>query len=235
MICIVNFKSLMCYKKQLQWLQDIEQLPLNFKLLVAPTLPEHNTYQNYEIIAQNISLAQRTVGEMSANVLKALDIRYAFVGHLERRKLLNETTDIIHERLANCLNNDMIPIICLGMHSGPDLVIRELKSILKNMDFMGQRIIVAYESLRSTQSNSSAYSYVEMEAVYLKLNQYLSELAKNSNLASYSLVMGGYITAEGIFVARKIGYDGVLIGDRYQEVSAFQPIIEALNQVKKER
>ena len=131
MICIVNFKSLMCYKKQLQWLQDIEQLPLNFKLLVAPTLPEHNTYQNYEIIAQNISLAQRTVGEMSANVLKALDIRYAFVGHLERRKLLNETTDIIHERLANCLNNDMIPIICLGMHSGPDLVIRELKSILK--------------------------------------------------------------------------------------------------------
>ncbi|MBZ5964583.1 triose-phosphate isomerase [Leuconostoc gelidum subsp. gelidum] len=235
MICIVNFKNMMHYEKQLKWLQDIEREFLDFKLLVAPTLPEHNSYHNYEIIAQNISLVQRTVGEVSASVLNGLKIQYAFVGHLERRRLLNETTDLINERLINCLDNHIVPIICLGIHSGPDLVIRELKSILKNSDLSDQRVIIAYESLKSTQSNQPVYSYVEMEAVYLKLKQYMDELTNSSGLSSYHLVMGGHINEEGINVAEKIGYDGVLIGDRYQEVTSFQPLIKTLNRIKRER
>jgi len=39
----------------------------------------------------------------------------------------------------------------------------------------------------------------------------------------------------GINVAEKIGYDGVLIGDRYQEVTSFQPLIKTLNRIKRER
>jgi len=235
MICIVNFKNIMHYEKQLKWLQDIEREFLDFKLLVAPMLPEHNRYHNYEIVAQNISLVQRTVGKVSASVLNGLKIQYAFVGHLERRRLLNETTDMISERLINCLHNHIVPIICLGIHSGPDLVIRELKSILKNSDLSDQRVIIAYESLKSTQSNQPVYSYVEMEAVYLKLKQYMDELTNSSGLSAYHLVMGGHINEEGINVAEKIGYDGVLIGDRYQEVTSFQPLIKTLNRIKRER
>lgn len=229
MICIVNFKTQMSYLLQKQWLKDAAEQYRDFDLWLAPTLPELNNYAGVQIVSQNISVTERTVGEISGDILNHLGIQYSIIGHLERRQLLNESTAIINCRLNSCFKHGITPIICLGVHSGPDLVLREFKSIIKKTSLINRDIVVVYESLQSTKLGYSTYSGVEMEAVYMMLHQYLEDLKISGNgPRTFKLIMGGHVDEEGIKLANKIGYDGVLIGDRYQNIDEFKVITEAI-------
>ncbi|MDR3240817.1 MAG: triose-phosphate isomerase [Lactobacillaceae bacterium] len=234
MICIVNFKTLMDFELQLKWLNDIANEEINFKLLIAPTLPLKNTHNNYEIISQNIAGLTRTVGEISGSVLQYENIKYAIIGHLERRKILNEDSAIINQRLKSCFAFDITPIICLGMHSGPDLVVRELKSIVKNVELTNRNIIIVYESKKSTLNGQAEYSFIEMQAVLKYLKEYITSLnKKHKGPRSVKYIMGGHVDEIGVQVANRLGYDGVLIGDRYKTVEAIEPVLVELNKLQK--
>ncbi|MFP7482083.1 triose-phosphate isomerase, partial [Weissella paramesenteroides] len=50
---------------------------------------------------------------------------------------------------------------------------------------------------------------------------------------SYQLILGGHMDEAGSPIANAIGYDGVLIGDRYHTLAAFQPVLDVLNKLNR--
>lgn len=53
-------------------------------------------------------------GAVSASMLKSLECDYVLVGHSERRSVFKETDEEINRSLKQVLENDMVPILCVG-------------------------------------------------------------------------------------------------------------------------
>lgn len=53
-------------------------------------------------------------GEISADMLKELDVEYVIIGHSERREYFGETDEGVNKRALFALSNGLIPIICVG-------------------------------------------------------------------------------------------------------------------------
>ncbi len=53
-------------------------------------------------------------GEISASMLKAVDVSYCIVGHSERRRLFGETDDMVARKVAALLAVGITPILCVG-------------------------------------------------------------------------------------------------------------------------
>ena len=66
--------------------------------------------------AQNVHWARSGAftGEISADMLKALDVEYVILGHSERRQYFGETDEGVNKRALFALSNGLIPIICVG-------------------------------------------------------------------------------------------------------------------------
>ena len=229
MLAVLNFKNQVDFQEQQQFLQDLSEAEVNFDLKIAPTLPVANQYENFEIISQNLTIKERTVGEISPSVLRYLGIHTSFIGHLERRKTLNEGFLIVRKRLENALDNDITPIISVGQYSNLDLVTEELGILLKD-EPITKPIIIAYESLASTEMGRALYSIDEIRDVHNKIREFMSEHYPTIN---YQLILGGHMDEVGSPIAAAIGYDGVLIGDRYHTLAAFQPVLDVLNNLNR--
>ncbi|MDO8515145.1 MAG: triose-phosphate isomerase family protein [bacterium] len=52
-------------------------------------------------------------GEVTAEMLKKLNVKYCLVGHAERRKYFNETNEIIQQKITRLKENNIIPILCV--------------------------------------------------------------------------------------------------------------------------
>ncbi len=72
--------------------------------------------KNYFIAAQNCSdkKSGAYTGEVSAEMLKSLELDYCMVGHSERREYFGESNQMLAEKVNLCLANGITPIFCCG-------------------------------------------------------------------------------------------------------------------------
>ena len=92
-------------------------------------------------------------GEVSADMLKDLGVKYVIIGHSERRQYFGETNETVNKRAAAALEAKLKPIICVGETLAEreegrteEVLFTQLVESLKGFrskDF--DRIIVAYE------------------------------------------------------------------------------------------
>ena len=71
---------------------------------------------NIQLGAQNVHWEKEGAftAEIAAPMLKELSVRYAIVGHSERRQLFGETNDGVNQRAKAALANGLRPIVCVG-------------------------------------------------------------------------------------------------------------------------
>ena len=71
---------------------------------------------NIKLGAQNVHWAPKGAftGEISADMLLAVGVQYAIVGHSERRQYFNETDETVNKRARAALEAGITPIICVG-------------------------------------------------------------------------------------------------------------------------
>ena len=53
-------------------------------------------------------------GEISASMLKGIEVNTVIIGHSERRSIFNETDEILKEKVKSALSADMEVIFCFG-------------------------------------------------------------------------------------------------------------------------
>jgi triosephosphate isomerase len=53
-------------------------------------------------------------GEISATMLRALHVKYAVLGHSERRTLFDEIDEVVNRKIRTALEAALHPIFCVG-------------------------------------------------------------------------------------------------------------------------
>ena len=93
------------------------------RIVVAPPMVQLSQAVERLWNVPEISVAAQTchqqsmgafTGEISAPMLRALDVDAVIIGHSERRNYFNETDADCAEKIRSCLNHELSPIFCVG-------------------------------------------------------------------------------------------------------------------------
>jgi triosephosphate isomerase (TIM) len=91
-------------------------------------------------------------GEISANMLTEMGVRYVIVGHSERRQFFGETDETVNLRLKAAQQSGLIPILCVGetkqqRDAGETerIIFSQLQQDLIDIDL--NRLVIAYEPI----------------------------------------------------------------------------------------
>ena len=103
-------------------------------------------------------------GEVSADMLKNLGVKYVILGHSERRQYFGETDVIVNKKVHAALEAGLHPIICVGesleqreMGITMELIALQVKSALYNVSADKLRkCIIAYEPIWAIGTGKTA-------------------------------------------------------------------------------
>ena len=177
-------------------------------------------------------------GEVSADMLADLGVRYVIVGHSERRALFGETDEVVNKKVHAALDAGLNPIICVGeslaqreMGVTLELIALQVKSALAGVGAeQMRRCVVAYEPIWAIGTGKTATSEQASEVCTairaLIRAQYGARVAR-----SVTIQYGGSMKPDN---ARELlaheDIDGGLVGGASLEAAKFMDIVHAANQ-----
>lgn len=84
--------------------------------ILIPAMVKAAKGSKIKIGAQNVHWAASGAytGEISCEQLKEYGVKYAIIGHSERRQYFGETDECVNKRTLAALANDITPIVCVG-------------------------------------------------------------------------------------------------------------------------
>src|SRR5688572_1746288 len=126
-IAAANWKMNLTYQQAEKLLNEIlkddVQLSADQQVIFAVPYPylimansEVADEANFFIAAQNCynKVSGAYTGEVSAEMLQSIGIKYCVIGHSERREYFGETNQMLAEKLNVCLQYGITPIFCCG-------------------------------------------------------------------------------------------------------------------------
>ena len=177
-------------------------------------------------------------GEVSADMLADLGVRYVIVGHSERRALFGETDEVVNKKVHAALDAGLNPIICVGeslaqreMGVTLELIALQVKSALAGVGAeQMRRCVIAYEPIWAIGTGKTATSEQASEVCTairaLIRAQYGARVAR-----SVTIQYGGSMKPDN---ARELlaheDIDGGLIGGASLEAKSLMEIVDAANQ-----
>jgi triosephosphate isomerase (TIM) len=215
--------------------QVIFAVPFPYLIMAKSVLADEN---GYHIAAQNCSdkKSGAYTGEVSAEMLNSIGIKYCIVGHSERREYFGETNKMLADKVNICLQNDITPIFCCGEalsvreeNRQNEFVQNQLEeSIFHLSEDEVKKIVIAYEPIWAigTGRTATAQQAQEMHA-FIR-----SVLAKKYGAAvadEISILYGGSV--KGSNAAELFGspdVDGGLVGGASLMAQDFIEIIKSL-------
>ena len=123
---------------------------------------------NIKLGAQNIHWAPKGAftGEISADMLLAMGVSHAIVGHSERRQYFGETDETVNKRAKAALDANITPIICVGesleqRESGVTDTIVSKQTVAALAGFSAEEVVrsvIAYEPIWAIGTGKTATS-----------------------------------------------------------------------------
>lgn len=179
-------------------------------------------------------------GESSPAQLASLSMQYCIIGHSERRTLFGETDEGVNKKAKALLENDIIPIICIGetleeREAGKtfDVLKRQIEGAYAGMDEENvPKTVVAYEPVWAIGSGVSA-TPEDAAAGHDKIRQFISDIYSEKSAEQVPLLYGGSMKPENCAdLLKQKNIDGGLIGGASLKPDSFVQIIkEAINLV----
>jgi len=150
-LIVSNHKMNLTKDEILSYIKEISEIKSSNKLIFCPSYPYLSFFdgKNYFVGSQNVSDQKMGAytGEVSASQLRSLGIQYAIIGHSERRNILNESFELIHKKVKICLENNIIPILCIGekkeeINQKEEILTAELKSAFDDIGDDRKNIVI---------------------------------------------------------------------------------------------
>jgi triosephosphate isomerase (TIM) len=171
-------------------------------------------------------------GEVSAAMLREFGVRYAIVGHSERRQYHGETDALVAEKAKSALAHGITPIVCLGetlaeREAGKteDVVKRQLAAVIHVNGHCISEIVVAYEPVWAIGTGKTA-SPEQAQQVHALLRKQLA--AASEHAERVHLLYGGSMNAaNAASLLAQPNIDGGLIGGASLKAPDFLQIIAA--------
>jgi triosephosphate isomerase (TIM) len=171
-------------------------------------------------------------GEVSAAMLKDLGVRYAIVGHSERRQYHGETDAVVAAKAQKALACGVTPIVCVGetlqeREAGhtEEVVKRQLAAVIHTNGHCISEIVVAYEPIWAIGTGKTA-SPEQAQQVHAVLRAQL--LAATAHAARISILYGGSMNAANAAqLLAQPDIDGGLVGGASLKAADFLSIVRA--------
>jgi triosephosphate isomerase (TIM) len=204
-------------------------------------LPIKNLLGNNALIsvaAQNCSEHESGAytGEVSASMLKSMDIPYVILGHSERRQYFGEDGKLLAKKIDAVLKHGLTPIFCCGepleireKGTHEQLVKQQVEESLFHLAAESLRkVVIAYEPVWAigTGKTATAQQAQDMHAVIRKhIAGKYGQVADN-----ISILYGGSVNAANakeLFANPDV--DGGLVGGASLKSREFTEIIKSIN------
>ncbi len=171
-------------------------------------------------------------GEISAAMLKDFAVRYAIVGHSERRQYHGETDEQVAHKAQRALSAGITPIVCVGetlaeREAGKteEVVKRQLAAVIHVNGHCISEIVVAYEPVWAIGTGKTA-TPEQAQAVHAVLRAQLKAATSHSDRV-HILYGGSMNAANAAELLAQPDIDGGLIGGAALKAADFLTIIAA--------
>ncbi|MBQ1504576.1 MAG: triose-phosphate isomerase [Oscillospiraceae bacterium] len=177
-------------------------------------------------------------GEISADMLTELGVKYVIIGHSERRQYFAETDTTVNKKIHAALNAGLRPIVCVGESlEQRDLGITiehirlQVKAALNGVEPVSmKRIVIAYEPIWAIGTGRTATAD-QAEEVCGAIRDCIREMYGARVARSVTIQYGGSMNAGNAFeLLSKPNVDGGLIGGASLKPNDFAAIVNAANQ-----
>ena len=187
--------------------------------------------------AQNCAIEDSVAytGEVSPLMLAKLHVDYVIVGHSERRRLFEETDEVVKAKLRAVIRNGMTPICCVGETIDErDTGLTEERLADQVEVALGglaaevvAGVVVAYEPLWAIGSGHAATPEDAQQACQW-IRQVVAKCSDADAAASIRIQYGGSVTEENTeSILSGPDVDGALVGGASLDIGAFVGIIRA--------
>ncbi|MDD3241269.1 MAG: triose-phosphate isomerase [Bacilli bacterium] len=232
---VLNHKMNFNYDEVNEYIKNINDVKSNkINLVICPSFIYLSffKYNNYYLGSQNVGMMEKgaLTGEISALQLKKIGVRYCIVGHSERRMLLNETNEMINKKINHLLDNNIIPILCVGETLEEkkasltfDIIKEEIDRAFSNISNI-DNIIIAYEPIWAigtgmVPTNNDIFITIKEIKDYIN-GKYSTKL---------KVLYGGSVNSENINVLEDINnVDGYLVGGASLDFKQVKSMITAM-------
>jgi len=171
-------------------------------------------------------------GEISAAMLRDFGVRYAIVGHSERRQYHGETDTAVALKAQRALAVGITPIVCLGEtlaereagHS-EEVVKRQLAAVIHANGHCISEIVVAYEPVWAIGTGKTATPEMA-QRVHAVLRAQLRAATEHAERV-HILYGGSMNAANAAQLLAQTDIDGGLVGGASLKAADFVSIISA--------
>ena len=238
-----NWKMNMLPNEAMAFIKNIETIIKNTKNEVILCVPYTDLFYslltaqdtNIKIGAQNMHWEESGAytGEVSAKMLKSINVEYVIIGHSERRQYFAETDETVNLKIKTAIKNELKPIVCVGetleqRESGKaeEIITTQTELALEGINKNDvSKIILAYEPIWAIGTGKTATSEDannSIKAIRKKVSELYGEQIANEIIILY----GGSVKPENakeLFSTSDI--DGGLVGGASLKVEDFSKII----------
>ncbi len=177
-------------------------------------------------------------GEVTADMLKEVGVKYIIIGHSERRQYYNETDFTVNKKVKAALEAGLTPIVCVGesleqreLGVTEELVSYQVKCALGGLEpSQVRRVVIAYEPLWAIGTGKTATAEQANE-VCCHIRAVIRGLYGARVARAVTIQYGGSMNAKnaGELLAQP-DVDGGLIGGASLKAPDFMSIIDSANQ-----
>ena len=172
-------------------------------------------------------------GEQSVAMLKEFGVRYAIVGHSERRQHHGETDGVVAAKTQHALAGGVTPIVCVGetlaereLGKTEEVVKRQLAAVIHANGHCISEIVLAYEPVWAIGTGKTA-TPEEAQQVHAVLRAQLR--AASDKASRIKILYGGSMNAANAkALLSQTDIDGGLIGGASLKAAEFLSIIASV-------
>lgn len=210
----------------------------NIELIICPSTPFLFIFQgdNYKLGAQDISMYEMGphTGENTGEQLSSLNVKYALIGHSERRKLFKEEEQTIIEKIKKSYHSHIHPIYFIGendidnkLNNTNKVLERQISHIINEVpDYKREKMIIVYEPIWSIGTGVVPTTQdITNRILFIKkiINDYYD--------LNLPVLYGGSVNEKNIIELNSIDIlDGFVVGESSKE---FNDLIKVYNEIEK--
>jgi triosephosphate isomerase len=216
--------------------EDIAEVVICAPFTTLTNVIDSSRGTRIKVAAQNMhgDASGAFTGEISAGMLRDLDVRAVVLGHSERRQYFNETDAALAKKIVVALENELEPILCVGeldaqREAGETEVIltEQVETALAFVpaDKLGS-VVIAYEPVWAIGTGKTATDEMAQEAC-----AFIRSLVAKTDAAAAEqvrILYGGSMKPEnaaGLLAQPDI--DGGLIGGASLQADDFAKLVAA--------
>ena len=188
--------------------------------------------------AQNMHAEQQGAftGEISATMLKSLDVTYVIVGHSERRELFGESDEDVNEKVGACFAAGLTPIMCCGeTESEREAGATEAKverQVLAGLDGVkpdqARSMVIAYEPIWAIGTGRTATPQDAQKTISY-IRDVLSRRHSGDLAGDVRILYGGSVKAgNAASLMSQQDIDGALVGGASLDAAEFASIVKSV-------